>query len=131
MPPENEERVAALLEAWNRQDLETMLAGMHPDIEIVLTGLFSGLGPELHGHEGFRRVWDELQGTWTRLLIEPRELIGGDDRVFAATHFLGMGRDGVSVERPFFFVFGYREGKCAWYRSFANRGEALEAAELP
>jgi ketosteroid isomerase-like protein len=127
---ENHLRVEALFEAWNRQDLDGMLSGIHHDIDIHLTGMFSGLGPNLHGHEGFRRVWDELQGTWQRLLIEVDEIRGEGDLVFAATQFFAMGRDGISAERPFYFVFGYRQDKCSWYRSFADRAPALEAAGL-
>lgn len=125
------EIVRRAFDAWNRGDVEEMLDVMDPDIEIRLTGMFTGLGRTLHGHKGFRAVWDELKGTFDQLLIDVVETHATGDLVFVGTRFQGRGRDGIEVERPFYFVFRFRDQLVVRYDSFAERGPALKAAGLP
>jgi ketosteroid isomerase-like protein len=130
MSEENAEIVRRAIAAWNDGDVEAMISFMTPDIEIRLTGMFSGLDRKLRGHDGFRAVWNELKGTFDQLLIEINETHPSGDLVFVGTTFQGRGRDDIAVERPFYFVFRFRDHLVARYESFAEREPALEAAGL-
>ena len=67
MSRENVELVRVGYEAWNRGDMDAMLAIFHPDVELVTTGVFPGLDPAYRGHDGFRKFWRDFRGTWASL----------------------------------------------------------------
>jgi hypothetical protein len=57
MSQENVEAAERFIDAYNRRDVEAMLADLDPEIEWH-SGILTGLGGEaavFRGHEGFRR----------------------------------------------------------------------------
>jgi ketosteroid isomerase-like protein len=118
------------MEAWNRGDLETLLGLLDPDVRIRLTGAFAGLGPEYRGHQGFRDFWDEFRGMWDTLEALPVEIELVDGLLFSAVKFRGKGREGIEVERLFYFVWELNEDRTqvTAYRAFSNREEATAVA---
>jgi ketosteroid isomerase-like protein len=122
----DEELIREVIDAWNRGDLDAMLARMDPNVEIRLSGLFPGLDQRPRGHAGFTAFWHEFRAAWSNLAIEIDEVRPQGGRVFAATTFRGLGREGVQVERPFFFAFFLRDGLVVRYLSSGDRAEALD-----
>ena len=82
MASDNVEHVRALLEAWNRRDLELMLAGIAPDVEYVNSPDAVEPGTR-HGHEGMSDVltkqWDLLDA---HLEIDELYALGESQVVF-------------------------------------------------
>jgi ketosteroid isomerase-like protein len=130
MSQENVERTRDAVEALNRGDLETALAGVHPDIEWRTLDQFPEAGTYRGTDEitGFFRSW---QSTFRgfRLLLEDCQPIG-DNYVVASIRVAGEGvESGVQVGSPTFFqLLEYRDGLLVWTRMFGNRDDALEAA---
>jgi len=61
-----EQTIRAGFAAWGRGDIEATLARLHPEIEFVSSGVFPGVEPEYHGHEGFSRFWHDFRDMWER-----------------------------------------------------------------
>lgn len=128
---ENVEIVRRSVDAWNRGDLEAIVELGDPELEITLAGVFPDLARTYHGHRGFREFWRLFRGASSEISIETKELEAQGDSVFAGTVFHGTGREGVEVERPFYFAFHLRDGKVAAYETFSEREPARVAAGLP
>ena len=84
MPADNVERIRVLLDAWNRRDLDTMLAGCAHDVEYVNSPDAVEPGTR-HGHEGFADVlakqWD-LLGDGAMQETEDLHAVGADQVLF-------------------------------------------------
>lgn len=127
---QNEEVVRRAFDAWNRGDLEGTIQLAHDDIEIILAGVFPDLERTYRGTDGFREFWELFRGAWNQIWIEETEIEAGEEAVFAATIFHGVGRDDIPVERPFHFAFHIRDGRIASYRTFSDSDSARAAAGL-
>jgi ketosteroid isomerase-like protein len=128
------EAAEAAVRLWNQGDRHGFLAAFHPE------GIWSSAvkrqvegGEGLYrGHEEIGIFWDEWHAVWDDLQIHvsevrsPRE---GYVFAFGALHGTGTG-SGVSVERPFGWVFQFEEGLIREVRAYFSRDEALEAAGL-
>jgi ketosteroid isomerase-like protein len=133
MAGENEEAVRRSYEAYNRGDLEGVLATMHPDVvweENHSVFGFVGLDPVYVGHEEFRRWWKATREMWTTVEAEISEIaLAGDDRLVVGTTMRGVGAgSGLAVEMRFFHLLDFREGKIARRRIYPEHQEALDAA---
>ena len=119
--------------AWSRGDMEETLAGLHPDIEFVSSGVFPGVEPIYHGHEGFLRFWRDFREIWERISIEIDQFVeAGPLRLVAVGHFEATGRDGIGVERPVAMVVTTTAGGDAKrIESYGTWEEAFEAAGVP
>jgi ketosteroid isomerase-like protein len=135
MSRENVEVVCRSYEAYNRGDLEGVLATLHPRVvweENHPVFGFVGLDPVYEGHEGFRRWWEATREPWTTVEAEIHEITPvGDDTLVVRTTMHGTGGgSGVVVELRFFHVIDFRDGKIARRRLYPERQEALEAVGL-
>ena len=75
MSQENVELLCQGFDVWNRRDLDTALAGSHPDVEI--TPVMGPAATTYRGHEGMRRFWDDIIGTFPDFsteVVEARDL---------------------------------------------------------
>jgi len=129
-----DERIAQLRQgpdAWNQGDLDGVLELLEPDVGIHLSGAFPDLPTELAGHDGLRRFWQAMHDMWNPLEMQAGEIEPVGDLLLTAIHFQGTGRDGIQVERTFFFVWQFDEesGKVSAYSSHRDRESALEAIE--
>ena len=130
MSQENVELVRRAIEAWNRGDLDAILTTLHPDLEYVTTGLFPGLDPVYHGHDGFKRFWQDFRETWESLSIEVHELRDAGERVLFHLTFNARGRDGVEVRRQVACVVAFRDGLDVRHENYGDWTTALEAVGL-
>jgi ketosteroid isomerase-like protein len=119
------------LDAWNRGELERVLEVLDPDVDIRLSGAFPGLGPAYQGHQGFREFWQEFRDMWDTLEVEPLEVEMMGELLFSTVGFRGRGRDGIEVERAFYFLweFGQDGKKVTAYRAFGDRDATTAAAD--
>ncbi|MDQ2939117.1 MAG: nuclear transport factor 2 family protein [Actinomycetota bacterium] len=133
MSQENVERIRIGFEAFNRGDMDTLLAGVHPEvIWEENTPAFTGLDRVYRGHEGFKQWVADVLEAWEDLRSENNEFIDAGDHVIVVAHFQGRGRaSGVQVEGDFHNVLEIRDGMIVHRRLFTDREDALEAAGLP
>ena len=134
MSEENVDVMRRNLEAWQRDDLEAFMAGIHPAIEwhAVLERLVEGPQSVYRGHEGVRRLWHNYRADFDDFEVEAEEIRGvGGDRVL----FLGRIRwrgaaSRIETESPFGMVITFRDGKMFHSVDYLSCAEALEAAGL-
>jgi ketosteroid isomerase-like protein len=113
-------------DAWNRRDLETAIAGSHADVEI--TPVRGPASSTYRGHEGMRRFWDDIIGTFPDFSTEVVEARDLGDYVVGIVRIRGKGTgSAVSSEQTVWFVSQWRDGKLLWYCAYESESEALEA----
>jgi hypothetical protein len=117
------------IESFNLRDLDTFLALMDPEIEVVAQA--TALEGRFTGHEGLLRWWHGLLGTfpdWSLNTLEVRDL-GDTTLAVIRAHGHGAGSE-MPVELTIWQTATWRDGKCVWWRSFRDESEALRAAGL-
>jgi ketosteroid isomerase-like protein len=126
-------RIRGGLGAWGDGNLEGALENLRPDLEFVTSGVFLGVEPVYHGHEGFRQFWHDFRDTWEQIRVEIRDIVEGEPRHYAVVgQFHAMGRDGIGVERPVGMVFiSTADDEIARIESYATGDEAFDAAGVP
>jgi hypothetical protein len=128
MSQENVELAYRAIEAFNRRDLDALLALMDDDVEVA--SHFVVIEGGYHGHEGMRRWWQNLLNAFPDFMIEIVEVRELGDVTVAALRIRGHG---ASSDAPFdaatWQIVGWR-GKCIWWRMFDSQDEALEAVGL-
>jgi ketosteroid isomerase-like protein len=85
----NVERLRQALDAFNRRDLDAILALVDDDVEYLPRA--AAMEGSHHGHDGIRRWWEDVFDVWpdvTSQLVEERDL---GDLTVAAVHFRGHG----------------------------------------
>ena len=123
------------LEAFSRDDVDGALAFMHPEIEWHRAFHLPGVTPEravFHGHEEVRQLSAEWRSVWDEISIQIEEVLHDtDDVAVARVLFRARGvTSGASVERRFFYVMDFRDGKVIRSRPFEGLADARRAAGL-
>ena len=129
MSNENVEIVRRSLERWNEGDLEGFIATVDPEIEWRTSGLYPGIDPAYHGHEGFRKFWRDFHEIWETLSMEMRDVLAEGDRVAFSFHFDAIGRDGVRTGRDQASVGSLRDGLLYRIENYGSWDEAVEALQ--
>ena len=130
MSLENVERVRQGYAAWNRGDMDAMLALLDSDFEYITSGVFPGLAPVYRGHQGFQDFWRDFRETWEILNIELNEARDAGQQVVMLLTFHARGRDSLEVRRQFGNVWTLRDGLAVRCEAYGDWSEALEAAGL-
>ena len=119
------ELVRRALEAWNRADLEALLALCHPGIRFrSLIGALEGSKAH-RGHEGVRRWWAEAEAAFEGRRMEVGEITTRGEWVVFTGVGLGTGRaSGADVRWPFVGVMRSADGLLSDWRFFSDPGEA-------
>jgi ketosteroid isomerase-like protein len=131
MSQENVEIVRAALEAFNRGDVDAVVADAAPDLEYVATGAIPGAGGVYRGPEGFRRFLETFWGEFADARIELHEFIDAGNRVLVSQTLRGRGKQsGVEANWPVWQLWTLRDGKIVRGRGYTSRQEAVDAAGL-
>jgi ketosteroid isomerase-like protein len=131
MESQNIEVVRRNLEAVNRRDADGMLACMHPDSEFV--PIMAALEGRIYsGEEGVRQWLAEMNDHWEHFETCPETFHDLGDRVIGFGHWRARGRtSGVEIEgQPATWFAQICDGKIYRWRTFTDRAEALEAANV-
>jgi ketosteroid isomerase-like protein len=131
MSQENVEIVRAALEAFNRGDVDAVVADAAPDLEYVATGAIPGAGGVYRGPEGFRRFLETFWGEFADARTELHEFIDAGSRVLVSQTLRGRGKQsGVEANWPVWQLWTLRDGKIVRGRGYTSRQEAVDAAGL-
>ena len=129
MSQENVELACRALDAFNRRDLDALLALADDEVEAV--PLAAAMDGSYHGHEGMRRWVENWLGAfpdWNIEVVEVRDL--GDVTVTAMRlRGHGSGSD-IPLDQAVWQVVRWRRGKYVWWGNFRTEAEALEAVAL-
>ena len=118
-------------EAFNRGDLQAMVADLAPNFEYATTGAIPGMTGVYRGVEGILGFLEWMRSEFERPRIEVRELVDAGDQVVAAVTLRGRGKQsGVEASWDVWHVWTMERGKVVHGQAFTSRDEALEAAGL-
>jgi ketosteroid isomerase-like protein len=131
MSQENVELAYRAVDAFNRRDLDAVLALADPDIEYFPRILELEGGGPFRGHDGVRRWWERWLAIFSDISTEIEEVQDLGNVTVARTRLRGHGiASGATLEQTAWQVAEWRQRKCVRYRIFANEAEALKAAGL-
>ncbi len=120
------ERTVELLRGWidayNARDVEAQIVYFDPSLE--LHSAFAAVGGGVyHGHAGLRSWHRDMQDAWgdeIRFEAEAFFHLAEHTLVFYVVHGRGS-HSGVEVAMPGALVVRWREGRIAYWRSYAHR----------
>ena len=131
MSDENVELVYEANEAFNRRDLDALLALLRPRHRVVPAIVELEGGGPYRGHGGARRWWESLLAVAPDFRSEVDEVRDLGDVTVVRVRLRGHGAaSGASMEESIWQLGEWRQGKCVRFRTFAREAEALEAARL-
>jgi ketosteroid isomerase-like protein len=132
MSQENVEIVRKALARFTGRDYEGVLDLVAEDAVWEPSGMFVGSGEPFTGHAAIRQFWAAFTEPWDTITLEAVGAEELDDaRVLTDTLFQGIGRgSAVPTEMHVIQLWTIRDGEITRLQNFANRSEALEAAEL-
>jgi ketosteroid isomerase-like protein len=129
MSEENVDRFLEATDAFNREDYESYLRLMAPDIDFepqqaALQGSYVGL-------KGVRGWLDDLAEHYAGGSLRFPDVRDLGDRVLAlgSLHFTGKG-SGIETEVPVAIVATFRDGRVTHLKDYGDPDKALEAAGL-
>ena len=126
--------IRASYDAWNRGDVDAVLAQMHPEVEFELSEILPGMPSVLRGHTGIRRMFEDWYvGPWKGNLSMEIEHVYmlGNHRVLVLFRFRGEGSgSGAQVELPYAHLMEAKDGRTYRIRGFGSWDEALAVAGI-
>jgi ketosteroid isomerase-like protein len=131
MSEENVEVVRAMVEAFNRDDVDDVVAAFAEDCELYEPPeMPDRLALGFRGCEGVREWMGKLRGI-ANVRFEPQDFSVSGDVIVSEWTARGRGQTGgVPINWTTFTVLQMREGKIARAEAFLTLSEALEAAGL-
>jgi ketosteroid isomerase-like protein len=131
MSLENVEIVRRGFAAFNRGDLEAVLADQAPEFEFHPSGRFMDTQRVYRGREGWVEFWGRFRAAWEDITVSIERIEDLDDRVLTLGNFHGRGSgSGVEVHGESAWLHTIKDGLTTHLRSFSTWEEALEAAGL-
>jgi ketosteroid isomerase-like protein len=130
MSQQNIEVMRTWIEAWNRRDIETMLAASDPEFEFRTSGVFPGIDPVYRGRAAYQAFYDEFVGTWESFSVSVDELRDCGERALMLGVFEGRARDGLNTRRQTAAVWTFRDGRALVIQNYGDWSQALEAVGL-
>ena len=129
MSQENVEVIRAGYEAFARGDVDAVLSGLDPEIEVRPAPEFPG-EDSYHGHTGFLAYSERWLESWEEYRLIPEEFIDVGDRMVVVHRAVGRGKgSGIDVDVRVGHLLTFRNGKVLHFVSYLDRGEALRAAD--
>ena len=128
MSEESFETVARAFAAFNRRDLEALLAACHPEIEWIPMRA-SRAGMVYRGHAGVRQALEDVEQEFDELQNDPRRWTDLGERVVVGGRFVAKQRGtGLRIDNPGGWLCELRDGLVARLQAFPSEDTALQAA---
>jgi ketosteroid isomerase-like protein len=132
MPQENMEALERALDAYNRGDIDALVQELDPEVEWhpAILARFAGDATVYRGHDGVRKLFQEIQEAFADRHFEITEIRDLGERGVAIGHWRMRGREsGAATESPLAFLIDVRDGKALRVRVYLDPPAALEAAQ--
>jgi len=131
MSQENVEIIRSAYGALAEQGVEAVLAFTDPQFEATTPSSLASEPDTYRGHEGVRRYFGSFGDAMEGVYFEGQEFTSVGDKVLVDTKLHARGRTtGIETEQRAFLVWTLREGLVVGVETFAEQGQALEAAGL-
>src|SRR5688572_16755623 len=118
------------IEAFNRRDMDLVVADIHPEAELYEWPEAPG-ARSYRGPDGLRRALEVWFEAWEWMQVEIQDTQEIDDRILVTLHQRAKGKGSeVEVEIDTYNVYAFDKGKGTKVELFLNREDALEAAGL-
>jgi ketosteroid isomerase-like protein len=131
MSDANVSLVRQLIEAFNSEDIDRVLALAHTDVEIEISPDVSAEPDVYLGHDGMRRYFQSFRDAMVDIRFEAEQIWEIDAAVVVALLLTATGRQtAIVVEQRSAGVWTFREGKLFGIRAYASPADALAAAGL-
>jgi ketosteroid isomerase-like protein len=126
MSQANVELARQAYHAFNRRDLDSLLALVDPDAEA--TPRLAAVEGVFHGHEGIRRWWNSLLATWPDYQVEVLELRDLGPITLGKIMVGGHSAEtGIAVTQMAWHVWRWRREKAVWFAFFPTEAAARAA----
>ena len=132
MSEENVEVVRRGYAAFNRGDIDDIVADVAPDFEYVPpAGVIPGVIGVYRGPDGFKQWSGAFWGEFDDAHIEVHEFVDAGDQVLATLTVRGRGKQsGAESSWTLWELWTVRDGRLVHGQGITSRDEALEAAGL-
>jgi ketosteroid isomerase-like protein len=131
MSQENVTLSYELADAFNRRDIDAVLAMFHPDVEFISRLREAEGGGAYHGHDGIRSWWQDLLGIAPDFEVENEEVRDLGEVTVTRQRNRGHGAaSGAPMEQMIWHAMEWRDGKAIWWRACPSEAAAIEAAEM-
>lgn len=129
MPDQNLDLAGRIVDAFNRGDVEMLLADMHPEIEFIPRR--APISGAYHGHSGVRKFFVDNEESFDLFHVETDEVYDLGDRIVGIGKLRIRGRgSGAEVTVETGVILTFLEGKVVRFEDFGEKAKALEAAGL-
>jgi ketosteroid isomerase-like protein len=130
VPETDVEIIRQAYEAWNSGEYERASEFLAPDV--VVDASDRVMNPDVyHGHDGFRRLVEEVREVWEEWRIEPEEFIRCDHGVVVVARASARGRgSGVELDQVAYNVWKIRDGKVVRAAFFYDKDAAIREANV-
>ena len=95
MSERNVALVISVYRAVNENNLPTFLDLMHPEVELLTSGVYPDFKPAYRGHEGAADYWQSARGLWDNFVVEIKSCEPAGDRVLVLLDQHVEGREGI------------------------------------
>jgi ketosteroid isomerase-like protein len=128
MAAEDLEIIRKAYEAWNRRDYRAATDFLDPQVEFDASARV--MNPDIyHGHEGFRRLVEEVAEVWDQWRIDPEEFLERGDGIVVVARARARGRaSGVELDEVAYNVWKLRHGKVVKVAFYYDKDDALRNA---
>ena len=127
----NVERAYQATDAFNRRDLDALLALIDPEVEFTPFEVAIEGGEPFRGHDGIRTWCDETFAVFPDLTMRIDEVRDLVDVALVHGRLVGEGAgSGAQFERALWMAQLWRDGQVAWWSARETEAEALEAVGL-
>jgi ketosteroid isomerase-like protein len=132
MSQENVEIMRRRYAAFNRGDIDDVVADVAPDFEYVPpAGVIPGVMSVYRGPEGFKQWTGAFWSEFDDAHLEIHEFVDAGDQVLVALTARGRGKQsGAESSWTLWELWTVRDGKLVHGRAITSRDEALQAAGL-
>jgi ketosteroid isomerase-like protein len=129
MSEANVSLVRQLIEAFNSEDIDRVLALAHEDVEIEISPEVSA-EPDIYlGHDGMRRYFQSFRDAMVEIHFEAEQIWEIDAAVVVALLLTARGRQtAIVVEQHSAGVWTFSDGKLIGIHAYASPADALQAA---
>jgi ketosteroid isomerase-like protein len=117
-------------EAWNRRDVDALLAVARVDVEIhPLAASLTSIAPWV-GHDGLQRLVEDTDRRWHRFELRCDDLLDMGDRVVAFVHVsTAVDAEGPVIEGDIAHLIELVDGRLLRLTAFRERDDAIAAAQ--
>jgi ketosteroid isomerase-like protein len=131
MSQENVQMLRRGFDAYNRGDVDAVVADFASDCEYVASGALPGGRGVYQGPEGYKQFIGWLRDEFEDARLDVNDVIDAGDRVLASLTLRGRGRQsGAATSWDVWQVWTIRDGRIVRGQAFTDKTEALEAAGL-